>query len=67
MAQPAHIIALALAIMAAPLLPVHAQQAVESLQEQREAARQAKQDLQSRIAEVQKQLDKKKRRVSACF
>lgn len=59
MVRPAHKIALALAIMAAPLASLHAQQAIESLEQQRQAARQAKEDLQSRIATVQKQLDKK--------
>lgn len=59
MAQPAHRIALALAIMAASWAPVYAQQAVQSLEQQKQAALQAKQDLQARINEVQKQLDRK--------
>lgn len=59
MAQPAQQIALALAIMAASLAPAHAQQAVQSLEQQKQQALQAKQDLQARIKEVQKQLDRK--------
>lgn len=59
MAWPAHRFALALAIMAASLAPAQAQQAVESLEQQKQSALQAKQDLQTRIKQVQQQLDRK--------
>lgn len=59
MRLPAQLTALALAIMAASWVPAQAQQAIESLEQQKQAALQAKEQLQARIQEVQKQLDRK--------
>jgi septal ring factor EnvC (AmiA/AmiB activator) len=59
MTKPAHRIALVLLFAAAPLLGAHAEQAAQSLEQQKQVAEQAKRDLQARIQLVQKQLDKK--------
>lgn len=59
MAKPAHRLALALLIMAAPMGGAHAQSDVKALQQQKQAAQDAKKALQDRIGDIQKRLEQK--------
>lgn len=59
MAKPAHRLALALLIMAAPMGGAHAQSDVKALEQQKQAAQDAKKALQDRIGDIQKRLEQK--------
>lgn len=59
MAKPAHRLALALLIMAAPMVGAHAQSDVKALEQQKQAAQDAKKALQDRIGDIQKRLEQK--------